>query len=344
MIVGFAHGEHDFWNGQGGLLGGGFYARIGLYVSRDGGLTFQRYSSSPAIVGNVTFETVYQAGVNNAFDISGGAAILRPDGLVYVYYSDEYNPLPPGDRDQALAASCGVCLAVAAIPVGELQADIAAGRMPHLKKYYRGGFTESAIGGRFSPIISPTSLVDPKAKLQEYWVVWPSVGRITSSGAYVLAYMSEWGGIRMRTSPDGLTGWSDGIFIAPHRSDDIAGAPIPATPYPTIIANGADHHRIDGDDFYLYYQSAAWPGGYDWPHSRLVRRRVSLTPARYRTYAGYFSYSAGFVAYSNGQGHYCTIASPKAFAKLNPDATIPYVAAHLEPTLEGWINDGACLG
>ena len=342
VVVGFAHGEHQYWDGHGHQVGYGFYGRIGLYVSRDGGRHFTRYSERPVIEGNVRFETVYaQAG---AFDISGGAALQMPDGQIRVYYSDEYDPLPAGDPDASVAASCGVCIAVAEISTHDLAAAIAAGRLPVFQKYYRGGFTQPGLGGRFSPVVSPNRLVDPHSAVDEEWIVWPSVARAASRDLFVMAYMSQWGGIRLRTSADGLTGWSDGMFIAPHRADDAQGPPIPATPYPTIIADGPGHRSITGDEFFLYYQSSDWNQGFDWTRSAVVRRLVSLAPGSLANMTGYFSYSGGYLGFTNGLGHYCTIADAAAFAKLNADRAIPATAAHVEPSEVGWIDDGACLG
>ncbi len=344
LIVGFVHGEHQYWDGHGHQLGNasGMYSRIGLYVSRDGGRRFSRYSSQPVIAANIKFATVYQRGVDAAFDISGGAAVVTPSGMVYIYYSDQYDPLPASDPDTDLAATCGVCIAVASIPLRELDDAIGAGRMPIFKKFYRGHFDQPGLGGRFSPVIYPDRLLDPRAPLDETWIVWPSVGYAPAQQLYVMAYMSQWGGVRMRTSQDGLRDWSQGVFVSPHRPDDDPEGWTMTSAYPTIVAQGPDHRTIDGD-FFLYFQSARWSeSGFDWAHSAVMRRRVTLTPARLVHFKGFFAPPTAFLAYADGQSHYCTMSDERAVADIGVAAKEAETAAMIEPGELGWTNDGAC--
>jgi hypothetical protein len=202
------------------------YNRMGLAVSRDGGLHFEwcGYIISPDLPYERWQSHWYPEapGTNNV----GWASYIIRDGWFMVYYQDT--------EDRPDRAVNG--LAVARAPLTEVLQAAAQGRVTPWMKFHRGEFSEPGLGGRFSSLMEPRGYMHGDAAwneyLQKYMLVVRDGKHRETSGALLISF-----------STDGLawSPWED-LRRDEHLHD-----------YPVIVSDGPDN-EVTGQSFWIYYK------------------------------------------------------------------------------------------
>lgn len=209
----------------------GFYCSVGLAVSEDDGVSFQKLG--PVICGSLPkdFEGRGDQGCGEV------SIAVDKDGLyVLAYYSDH-----------SRVDGRGVQICLARCPIKD------AARTDGWKKYYRGGFNEPGLGGKDTPVVSMAAAradaifphVAFAAKLQCYLMVFNVIAyeelnlgtNVSRSGIYA-AY-----------SRDGIH-WSAPAQLLSIRS--IATIDEEVGWHPTLILDAVEGNSAKGWLFYSY--------------------------------------------------------------------------------------------
>ncbi len=230
----------------------GFYASIGLAVSRDAGLTFEKLG--PVLTGSLPKD------VNGRSDqgVGEGALAVDPTNTyLYCYYSDHSRV----DRR-------GVQICLARSPLSS------NGRPGTWEKYHEGTFGEPGLGGRDTPVLSTHKMQADAA--------FPHVTYVPELGQYLMVFCivayadlgtgePETSGIYLATSGDGIH-WSE-----PSRV--LRGLTIPWPErecmwHPALIADSVQDGEIVGRLYYAY--SERWGWGEGWTPHYLVGRPIAI--------------------------------------------------------------------
>jgi len=211
--------------------GSPFYTTLGLAISRDGGRSFAK-------LGPMIRPEIPPAVIRTMASSSGSLVVVGE--FFYLYYSDmsadgTCDGVEPGNEISGVP-----CVTVARAKIADVVDAALRGKVAPWRKYYRGGFDEPGIGGRFSPLFVPTAL--------HSWVRWPVVHHDAASNRYVMADVLvgpaaspttlEW-----RESIDGIH-WGGGIGLV------IATAPEEIN-YPGLVllderASKSDDEALQG--------------------------------------------------------------------------------------------------
>jgi len=236
----------------------GFYACIGLAVSRDRGVTSEKLG--PALTGSKPKD------VSGRGDQGVGEGSLLVDATntyLYCYYTDH-----------SRVEGRGVQICVARSPISS------RGRRGTWQKYYERAFSEPGLGGRDTPVLS--------AQHMQADVVFPHVTYVPQLGKYLVVFcivayadlktlQPETSGIYLATSADGVH-WSEPTLMLPaltipRRDHECAW-------HPTLAVESVAQGSLKGWLYYAY--SERW-GGRDprKPHY-LVGRPITITSDRDR--------------------------------------------------------------
>ncbi|MFC5407552.1 discoidin domain-containing protein [Cohnella soli] len=210
-LLAFVHVEHAGASTDKG--------KIGLAWSTDFGNTFTYLGDIVVPYGNPDFINVQ------------GAPYIIKEGYFYVYYSDANAPNVQG-------------AAVARAKVSDVIAAAKNGTVTSWSKYYNGAWSESGIGGNFTPLVQANGITHTSAAYSTY------------SGKYYLATtVMAWYGSQ---SPTWIKLWesSDGInwTLSQTVAEDIGGnlAPNAGFQYVTIVGTNGNSNGTVGQTFYLY--------------------------------------------------------------------------------------------
>lgn len=216
------------------------YSTIGLAVSDDLGKTWVKKGADLQLHLTwdifITHDDIPQAD-------SYPPAVVKQGEYLYMYYADYLadNPVPR--------------ITAARLSLSEV------GKFPHpWKKYYKDAFQESALGGRFTPVL------ESDASAGRWTGAFPAVSYNTYLKKWLMVHCGAENPLYWRTSSDGLH-WSEPRILA--RDPNAKNWYM----VPTIVGIGEDP-SVSGQEFWVYYAYApnerADPGGW------MVRRKVSL--------------------------------------------------------------------
>jgi hypothetical protein len=213
---------------------------IGLAYSTDGGNTFR-------MLGEIVSQHIKDTGPNH--NIFGVPYVVK-DGYFYIYYGEP-------------AASA------ARAPVGEVLDAASRGTVSDWHKYYRGGWTQNAMGGMASNVIAGTGAA---------YGTHGDAAYSTYLNRYILAGYAM-AGVFLTFSTDAVCYEVPSWTLPINRRDSLA-------PYETIVdADGSDN-AVVGSSFYLYYgyrfkatgvTHAQIPAVWRW----LYRQKVTLNRAAF---------------------------------------------------------------
>ena len=238
-----------------------FAASLALGYSPDNGMTWY-YAGEIATHNSESIHRYYGFGeqqptsiseVSYSRDIGNGPFIVK-DGYVYVYFIDQ-NP--------QLDYSISVMRAPLNDVIRTARAKSTARQGSLFKKYYNGGFTESAIAGK------STNVIDDECPPNFMTVIYS-----TYLKKYVLARCS---------SP--AYGTNDGDIVMNISADptDFRGknyyidASTRGSQYPTLVATeGANPSFETGKSVYLYYIDAPRDDRFLWDKADVVRRLITF--------------------------------------------------------------------
>lgn len=186
-------------------------------------------------------------------DIGNGPFIIK-DGYVYVYYID-------------IDAKLTITISVMRAPLNDVirtaRAKSTARQTGLFKKYYNGGFTESAINGK------STNVVDDECPPNFMTVIYSSYLK-----KYVLArcsspaYGTNDGDIVMNISADPTDFRGSNYYI---------DASVRGSQYPTLVATSGNNPSFEaGKSVYLYYIDAPRDDRFLWDKADVVRRLITF--------------------------------------------------------------------
>ncbi len=230
----------------------GFYASIGLAVSGDDGLNFERLG--PVLTGSQPKDA------DGRPDQGVGEGSIVPDRTgthLYCYYTDH-----------SRADSRGVQICLARTPLGS------GGRPGTWEKYHEGAFGQPGLGGKDSPVLSAHDMQADAA--------FPLVTYFRELGRYVMVFCivayadlatgePETSGICLATSSDGIH-WSEPIRAL--RALTIPWPDRECAWHPALIADSVEDSQIAGWLYYAYSERWGWGEGRT-PHY-LVGRRITV--------------------------------------------------------------------
>lgn len=283
VLLHFYHGEYHY---DSNTLP--FYSALGIAISFDFGKTFQKLG--PIIKARIPRTPGRQLEIS-------GASIVAQNGKFFLYYTDQ---------DSALSAPCNVnvCIAVASAPIKDVVKAALQGRAYAWRKYYKGSFSTSGLGGRFSPIVVPSN--------RELFHAWPSVAYNQQLDKFIMTYMAGWSGIALRTSDDGLK-WSHPTMVQTGRFPD-------GVVYPMLVGMG-NNPSVLNSEFWLYYINH-FPY---WESSNWVRRKLRVLKFRTLRPQGVSQHSST----SKAQEIFTTSVYPSepsfVYANMKLSNAIPYV-------------------
>jgi hypothetical protein len=217
-----------------GCTNGARYASIGYATSTDGGTTFIK--QGPALTSpDPMTSRCEQQGLNLP-------EVIPSAGYLYMFF-DYWNAQGTGIEGTGIARA--------------LQSNPTS-----WAKWYNGGFTEPAIGGRVTPIIADTT-----AGNQLHWeasVIWSQ-----ALGKWVMLNtdFGHEGAIYIRTSTDLMT-WTPQYLV-------VAATPAGGYRYPTLFGKDATQMGYAG----WLYSGRTPAGGFIGVDTILVRRAITITPA-----------------------------------------------------------------
>lgn len=231
----------------------GFYASIGLAVSRDDGLTFGKLGS--ALTGSQAKDT----GGRPDQGVGEGSIVVDHTGAyLYCYYTD---------HSRADGRGVQICLARSPLSSG--------GRPGAWEKHNEGAFSQPGLGGRDTPVLS--------AHDRQADAAFPHVTYYPELGRYVVVFCivaysdlrtgdSETSGIYLATSEDGIH-WSEPTRLLPALT--IPWPDRECAWHPALIADAVKDRELAG---WLYYAtSERWGWGEGQTPHHLVGRPIRLT-------------------------------------------------------------------
>ena len=231
----------------------GYFASVGMAVSRDGGLTFGKLG--PVITGSLP----KAADGRPDQGVGEGSLLVDASGeYLYCYYSDHSRVDRRGVQ---------ICLARC------LARDVA--KPDAWRKYFDGGFSEPGVGGRDSPLMS-----EPPVTGDGFI---PHVVYVEEAHRYIMTFcrvyyadLAPWqateSGIWVAVSGDGIH-WDEPVQLLP-------GIPLPRPGeelswHPSFVIDSVSENRISGHLYYAYTESWGWAEPQK-PHY-LVRRALSVS-------------------------------------------------------------------
>jgi hypothetical protein len=223
-----------------------FYGTIGLALSTDDGRSWKFLGE--IFRPDLSYEEFQRC--RDAVNASFGQFVIAWDqGRRYFYsYTIDHTD------------SCVTDYAVFRAPVAEVVAAARRGEVTVWHKLYEGGFTESALGGRFTDILPGAQTGDfavtYNAFLDRYLFIYPHQ---EPRRPYY-----EW---RAAESADGVS-WSEPAGFGETTYGERYA--------PSLIDRDRKAH-MTGSEFWIYY-TASQSSGFDrWPTSSLSRQKVALT-------------------------------------------------------------------
>jgi len=247
------HGEN--WYGGDGSP---FYASLGLAYSTNLGATWNN-------LGEVISPQTARSGSwgNCNVDVGGGSLVpvtISGTLYLYAYYVDMASDCDTGNYNVAVARATESSLVAAA----QAGTPFTSGAGTLFQKYYNGSFSQNGVtdlanpqngGGAFTALIANNN------------ELWPTVNWNSYLNDYVMAYSTDFTGISVAFSPDGVT-WG-----TPTQVVGGGNAPPNAIYYPSLLNTGGGDPETLGQQFYLYYVD---PFG-DWSQSNLMRVQIAVS-------------------------------------------------------------------
>ena len=270
--AGVLHIYHGEFHGGVCAMGTCTYASLGMALSKDGGVTFQKlgeivqpYATRSAQINAGTYTQV-GGGTLIVADANGNhiANVTAADPSSVYLYVFFY------DADPSAASPCdvGQCLAVARAQLSAVLAAAFAGNtaaFPALfHKYYNSAWTQPATSGdpnaaqnsgHYTPVIAATG-------------AFPSVLYDSATQQYVIAYAAANHTSITMQHGSSLLSWSGPI------STGVITDGTNALLYPTLVGEGNDPATSSGQPWLFYLDATTWP---DWPAATIVNRRVQLS-------------------------------------------------------------------
>ena len=226
-------------------------ARLMIYHAEDGGKGKEFYSMLGMAISTDGREfrdlgVVIKPNLPAGNAEVGGGSFAIVNGYMNIYYKDW------------LADGSTAEVAVARASMTDIMNNALMGRNTSFNKYYNGGWTHSALGGKASYLEN----VNPANS-------WLSVSYNDHINQLVMV-SSQWSGdggdLYYATSPDGVQ-WSSRKPLAVDAGEQF---------YPSIVGTGSDPSRT-GQSFYVYYtdsQKGVWDR---WSDAELRRRTVTIS-------------------------------------------------------------------
>ena len=215
----------------------GYYASVGLAISKDGGRTFQK-------MGQVLTSSKPKSpsSPDGAQGVGGPAVIVDPSGqYLYMYFTDWTR--------EGLSHDIGVARS----------GIVDGGRPGTWFKYYNGGFTELGLGGRATLIVG--------GRVPGDWAAFPSVSFNSYLNQYLMVYAAKDGFYAM-TSGDGINWASPTQLLTSATGWSGSGVSL----YPTIIGEDDTH---TGKENWLYYGFTPKALAEECHH--MVRQRITFS-------------------------------------------------------------------
>jgi len=237
-ILAFYHAEDHEGVTASTLVGvPAYYASVGLAVSKDGGLTFEK-------MGQVltSHKPKSPSSPDGAQGVGGPSVIVDPSGqYLYMYFMDWTREAPWGD-------------------IGVARSRVEDGGRPGTWfKYYNGGFTEPGLGGRATLIVG--------GRVPGDWAAFPSVSFNSYLNQYLMVYAAKDGFYAM-TSGDGINWASPTQLLTSATGWSGSGVSL----YPTIIGEDDTH---TGKENWLYYGFTPKALAEECHH--MVRQRITFS-------------------------------------------------------------------
>ncbi|MBW2257596.1 MAG: hypothetical protein JRI25_23780 [Deltaproteobacteria bacterium] len=231
----------------------GYFASIGMAVSADDGLTFER--RGPVITGSLPKSAEGRADQG----VGEGSLLVDASGeYLYCYYSDHSRV----DRR-------GVQICLARCPIGD------AGKPGAWRKYFDGEFAEPGLGGRDTPLM-------PRAPVVGDTFI-PHVVYVEGIRRYIMTFcrvhyadLAAWepteSGIWMAVSDDGIH-YGDPVQLLaciplPRQGDELSW-------HPSFVIDSVSSDGLSGYLYYAFSESWGWADP-DKPHY-LVRRSLTVS-------------------------------------------------------------------
>jgi len=223
-----------------------FYSVLGLSIQTDEqGLTFK--DLGPVFTANVPCGPA-----GSTVEVCGAPFIIK-DGTFYVYARDAMTDGHPRQSN----------LSVARAKVAEVVGAGLEGKSATWTKYYKGAFSEPAIGGRSSPL----ERGNPGTR-------WMDVSYNEALDTFVMVVaantLPQNVELFITCSQDGLH-WADRRKIAAESGEAF---------YPSIIGF-LDDPRRTGGEFYVYYTFSSKGAWERWDDAALVRRKITFADKRH---------------------------------------------------------------
>jgi hypothetical protein len=251
------------YHAEKGGKGKSFYSMLGMAIATDAeGRNFKDLG------------VIVRPNIPSGLAEVGGGSFAIADGYLNVYFKDW------------LADGSTAEVAVARAPLAQVVSNALAGQSTAFNKYYNGGWSEPAIGGKASYL-----------EAYNFANSWLSV----SYNDYLKQYMmvsSQWSGdggdLYLATSTNGLN-WSARQPLAVDPGEQF---------YPTIVGTGADPTH-SGQSFYVYYTDSNRGAWGRWSDAQLRRREVTINAAAGSTGHGdSLGYTANWVSTANYQSEF----------------------------------------
>jgi len=223
-----------------------FYSILGLSIQTDEqGLEFK--DLGPVFTANVPNELA-----ESIVEVCGSAYIIK-DGYFYVYARDAMTDGNPRQSN----------LSVARAKITEvIQAGI-DGKGAKWTKYYKGAFSEPALGGKSSPL--------ERGNPGTRWMDISYNAALDKFVMVVAANTSPWNvDLFITCSEDGIH-WADRRKLATENGEAF---------YPSIIGF-LDDPRRTGKEFYVYYTFSPKGGWERWNDAAIVRRKITFADERH---------------------------------------------------------------
>lgn len=205
-----------------------FYSSLGIAISSDAGKTFQKLGLI------IQPELPPSQGVKVP---SSSGSLVKMGDYFYLYYSD----ISPDGTCAGVSAGGLPCVTVARASVSDVISSAVHGKVAPWSKYYNGTFSESGVGGKFSPLFTTPGNV---------WPRWPMVTPDPYKGIYFMVYAAGATGLVLRESSDGLN-WGAPVQIVTAETGETIN-------YPSIVSVEKTPER-PGESFTVLYMSFNGP-------------------------------------------------------------------------------------
>ncbi len=214
-----------------------FYSTLGIAYSNDLGHHF--FDLGECVTPNITFKEASK--MDKQIEVCGGA-ILPCQKYLYIYYVDYTKT---GERG----------FAVSRAKITDVITAAQQGSLSEWNKYHKRTFSESGLGGNFTPII----------RSQKF--TWPHVIYSKYLKQFILIY-TTFNNLFLSFSSDALT-WEKPTMIVTQGEN-----PKEEFFYPTLVSLENDPVFLVGREFWVYYTHSQIGRWHRWDDAKWVRRKI----------------------------------------------------------------------